>query len=533
MAGCVACGVDNEEDARFWKACGAPLAARGGGRRQRKTVTVVFCDLVGSTALGESRDPEALELLLSRYFERMKAIVERHGGTVEKFIGDAVVAVFGVPVAHEDDALRALRAAAEMRAALPELQVEARLGVNTGEIVTNGYGTIVTGDAVNVAARLQQAAGAGEVLLGATTLAPAGGAVEVEELAPLVLKGKAERVAAYRLLAVGRASERLHGISFVGRAQELARLRAAWRRVAEGGRGELVTVIGEPGVGKSRLVVELLAGLEARVVMGRCLSYGEGITYWPAVEVIGQLGALPADRFAAGVLETLLGESGKVTTPEEIAWAFRKLLEQEAPLLVVFDDLQWGEETFLDLVEQVGLLAAAPVLLLCLARPELIDRRPGWSVTLQLEPLDRGEVEQLLPATVPAELRQRIAHAAGGNPLFVTEMVAMAAGGGEEIVVPATLRVLLVARLDQLETTERGVLERGAVEGEVFHRGAVQALAPAEQQVISSLAALVRKALIRPDRPLLAMEEGFRFCHLLIRDAAYDANAESDPSRAA
>jgi tetratricopeptide (TPR) repeat protein len=247
------------------------------------------------------------------------------------------------------------------------------------------------------------------------------------------------------------------------------------------------------------------------------------MTYWPVVEVLGRLGTRPADAWAASVLETLLGESEAVTTPEEIAWAFRKLLEQEAPLLVVFDDLQWGEETFLDLVEQVGLLSVAPVLLLCLARPELVERRAGWPVALRLEPLVPQEVEQLLPATLPAELGERIALAAGGNPLFVTEMLAMAAGGGEEIAVPPTLRALLAARLDQLEATERGVLERGAIEGEVFHRGAVQALGSSETPVAPRLAALVRRELIRPDRPALPGEDGFRFCHLLIRDAAYDA----------
>jgi class 3 adenylate cyclase/tetratricopeptide (TPR) repeat protein len=525
MAFCASCGSETAPGDQFCRSCGVSLSAVPAAREQRKTVTVVFCDLVGSTRLGESKDPEVVRRILERYFERMKAIVERHGGTVEKFIGDAVVAVFGVPVAHEDDALRALRAAAEMRAALPELGVEARLGVNSGEIVTSGFGTIVTGDAVNVAARLQQAAGSGEVLLGETTRLLARGAVEVEDMESLVLKGKAEPVAAYRLLAVGWASERAHGASFVGRAAELALLRAAWGRVAEGGRCELVTVIGEPGVGKSRLIAELVAGLDARVVMGRCLSYGEGMTYWPVGEVIGQLGTRPADRFVAGVLETLLGDSETETTPEEIAWAFRKLLEQEAPLLVVFDDLQWGEETFLDLVEQVGLLSAAPVLLVCLARPELSARRPEWPVSLRLAPLPVAEVEALLPPELTAGLRERIVRGAGGNPLFATEMVAMAAAAGleVEVAVPPTLRALLAARLDQLEAAERGVLERGAVEGEVFHRGAVQALGPAETPVAPRLAALVRRELIRPERPLLPGDEGFRFCHLLMRDAAYES----------
>jgi len=502
--------------------CGAPLDASAGAREQRKTVTVVFCDVVGSTALGETRDPEVVRAVLARYFERMRGILEAHGGTVEKFIGDAVVAVFGVPVAHEDDALRALRAASEMRDALPELGLEARVGVNTGEIVTSGHGTLVTGDAVNVAARLQQAAGSGEVLVGAQTRALARGAVDVEELEPLVLKGKAEPVAAFRLLAVGEAPERAHGVRFVGRGRELALLREAWMRAVEGDRCELMTVTGEPGVGKSRLVAEFVAALGVRVVVGRCLSYGEGITYFPVVEVLKQLDAVSADAVTA-TLGSLLGESDAVTSPDEIAWAFRKRLEQASPLVVVFDDIQWGEETFLDLVEQVTLLATAPLLVVCLARPELGERRPLWPVALRLEPLPPADVEDLLPAGVSAGLRERIARAAGGNPLFVTEMVAMAADEGGEVLVPPTLKALLAARLDRLEAAERDVLERGAVEGELFHRGAVQALAPSEAQVAPRLMALVRKELIRPDRPLLPAEDGFRFCHLLIRDAAYDA----------
>jgi class 3 adenylate cyclase/tetratricopeptide (TPR) repeat protein len=522
MQACPVCGHVNPEGQKFCGECAAPLSAAGEGLRQRKTVTVVFCDVVGSTALAESRDPEAIELLLARYFVRMKGLVERHGGTVEKFIGDAVVAVFGVPVVHEDDALRALRAAVEMLAALPDLGVEARIGVNSGEVVTGGDGKLVTGDAVNVAARLQQVAGSGEILVGAETLALARGAVLVEELAPLELKGKAEPVAAYRLLAVGEAPERSHGSRFVGRAEELAVLRTAWGRVVDGGRCELVTVVGEAGVGKSRLVAEFVAGLEARVVSGRCLSYGEGITYFPVVEVIRQLDAAPVDAAVAAPLASLLGESDAATSADEIAWAFRKLLEDEAPLLVVFDDIQWGEETFLDLVEHVALFSAgAPLLLLCLARPELGERRPRWPVALQLEPLPPPDVEALLPATLPAALRERIAHAAGGNPLFVTEMVAMTADAGEDVVVPATLRALLAARLDQLEAAERGVLERGAVEGELFHRGPLQALTGA--QVTSQLGSLVRRELIRPDSGLLPGEDAFRFCHLLIRDAAYDA----------
>jgi class 3 adenylate cyclase/tetratricopeptide (TPR) repeat protein len=494
---------------------------------QRKTVTVLFCDVTGSTSLGESIDPEALREVLGRYFERMKAIIEAHGGTVEKFIGDAVMAVFGVPVAHEDDALRALRAAAEMRDALPQLGIQARIGVNTGMVVTGAAEHLATGDAVNVAARLEQAAEPGEVLLGDPTLAIVHEAVEVEPVDPLELKGKAEPVPAHRLLRVLEAPERSHETRFVGRERELALIREAWERALEGQRCELVTITGDAGVGKSRLVAEALAPLGARLVRGRCLPYGEGISYWPVVEVLKQLDVLPLDPEAAASIRSLLGEAGAPASAEEIAWAFRKTLEYaaaERPLAVVLDDIHAGEETFLDLVEHVGLLSSgSPILLLGIARPELSERRPAWPVSLHLEPLTPAEVERLIPDQIETSLRGRISRAAGGNPLFIGEMLEMAGAENGEVVVPPTLQALLAARLDQLEQSERTVLECGAVEGELFHRGAVQALAPEEQHVTPRLAALVRKELIRPDTALLAGEDGFRFRHLLFRDAAYEA----------
>src|SRR4051794_2157872 len=240
------------------------------GSAHRKVVTVLFCDVVGSTALGESVDPEALQVLLARYFERMSGIVEKHGGTVEKFIGDAVMAVFGVPVVHEDDALRACRAAVEMRDALPELGVEGRIGINTGEVLTGTEERLATGDAVNVAARLEQAAGPAEVLIGAETLALVASAVDVGDARQLELKGKGSTVAGYPLVSVGEASERSHASRFVGRGRELQQLADAWDRALTDARCELVTVIGDPGVGKSRLVSEALAQMDARVVRGRC-----------------------------------------------------------------------------------------------------------------------------------------------------------------------------------------------------------------------------------------------------------------------
>ena len=486
-------------------------------------MTVVFCDVTGSTELGESTDPEALRALLARYFERMRGIVESHGGTVEKFIGDAVMAVFGVPLAHEDDALRACRAAVEMRDALPELGIQARVGVNTGEVVTGTRERLATGDAVNVAARFEQAAPPGEILIGEETLRLVSAGVEVEPVERLELKGKTVPVPAYRLVALLDAPDRSHSSRFVGRSGELAMLAEAWQPALTESRCELVTVLGEAGVGKSRLVAELLAALDVRSVTGRCLPYGEGITYWPVVEVLNQLHALPSDPSAAASIRSLLRETQEGTSAEEIAWAFRKLLEEQAPLVVLFDDIQWGEETLLDLIEGVALLSSgAPLLILCVARPELLERRPSWPISVWLRPLPGEAVEELIGDQVTTALRERIKTASGGNPLFVTEMLAMA-GETDDVEVPPTLRALLSARLDQLDPAERRVLECGAVEGEVFHRGGVQALAPEELHVTPRLAALVRRELIRSDRSVFPGDDGFRFRHLLIRDATYDA----------
>jgi class 3 adenylate cyclase len=523
---CANCGHRNREGAKFCEECGFSLAGRMRTTEQRKTVTVLFCDLTGSTALGETLDPERLRALLARYFERMKGIAERYGGSVEKFIGDAVMAVFGVPVVHEDDALRAVRAAVEMREALAELGLEGRIGVMTGEVVT-GTDDWLAGDALNVAARLEQAAEPGEVLLGGTTFALVRDAVEVEPVEPLALKGKSRPVPAYRLLRVLEMPERPHEAPFVGRTRELGVIRDAWERAREGDRCELVTIVGDAGLGKSRLATEAVASFDATVVGGRCLPYGEGITYSPVVEVLKQLDLLPADEGAAAAIRSLLGETDTATSAEEIAWAFRKTLERaasERPLVVVIEDIHWGAATLLHLIEHVALLSStAPILLLCLARPELLDRRPDWPVTLRLEPLGDGEVGELIAERVAEGLGEKIMRAAGGNPLFIEEMLAMAGEANGEVVVPPSLQTLLAARLDQLETGERTVLERGAVEGAIFHRGAVQALAPPETPVTPRLAALVRKELISPTKPQLAGEDGFRFRHLLIRDAAYEA----------
>jgi class 3 adenylate cyclase len=541
MPTCTSCGHELPESAKFCLECGAPVVPAAATREQRKTVTVLFCDVAGSTALGESTDPEALRALLARYFERMKEIVEHHGGTVEKFVGDAVMAVFGVPVVHEDDALRACRAAVEMRDALPALGIRGRIGVNTGEVVTGTEERLATGDAVNVAARLEQAADTGEVLVGTETVQLVRDAVDLGEPRQLELKGKSEPVAAYPLLAAVGELTRRSTVPIVGREREQRALDDAWDRVQSERACHLFTILGSAGVGKSRLTAEFLAKLDdVPVLRGRCLAYGEGITYWPVAEVVIQLGRRPSDERAASAIAALLGESEEPATADDIAWAFRKLLEEVAPVVCVFDDLHWAEPTFLDLIDHIADLSRdAPILLVCIARPELLDRRPTWAggklnaTTVLLEPLTAGEtdelIERLLGETqLDGALLSRIREAAEGNPLFVEQMLAMVAESPSgDVVVPPTVQALLAARLDQLDPSERGVLERGAIEGKIFHRGGVEALAPDEHDVPTKLMALVRKELVRPDRTQLPGDDAFRFRHLLIRDAAYEGLPKS------
>jgi len=548
MQVCTSCGKESEEGFAFCPHCGIRLTVE---RIQRKIVTVLFCDVVGSTASGESVDAETTRSLLAQFFMRMKDIVEAHGGVVDKFIGDAVMAVFGVPVAHEDDALRAVRAASDMRAALPELKLLARIGINTGEVVTGTTERLVTGDAVNVAARLEQVAAPGTVLLGANTLQLVQGTVDVSPVGSLELKGKSELVPAWKLLSLSRArAEPRPPTPMIGREDVLKQLRAVLDQALRERSCRLFTILGDAGVGKSRLASEFLAGLDARVVRGRCLSYGKAITYWPIVEVVKQLDALPKNKAAAAAIRSLLGKIESGTSAKEIAWAFRELLEQEAqdaPLVCVLDDLHWGEETFLNLVEEVAAVARdAPILLLCMARPDLLEHRSAWgdgnpnAAATLIAPLDEEESVRLLAeldgvwrdagaADVEAgatdrELRERICAAADGNPLFIEELHALVQQSRvEELAVPLTIQALLAARLDQVDRTERGVLECGAVAGRVFHQSAVECLVDDEPKVELCLRALVRKELIEPHDAQIPGDNAFRFRHQLIRDATYDA----------
>jgi class 3 adenylate cyclase/tetratricopeptide (TPR) repeat protein len=593
MVSCSACGQRNPGGFRFCGSCGSPLEGDAAVSREvRKTITVVFCDLAGSTTLGERLDPESLQRVLGRYFQRVREVLERHEGTVAKFIGDAVVGVFGIPQLHEDDALRAVRAAFELRMALAELNEElerdwgvtlqVRIGVNTGEVVAGSPAVgsaLVLGDAVNVAARLEQAAAPDEVLLGRTTWRLVRDAVQADPVAPLAVKGKADRVAAWRLRAV-TSDRRGHGrrreVPMVGRELERRRLLDVFDRAVGERACRLVTVLGAAGVGKTRLVDEALASVRERatVLRGRCLSYGEGITYWPVAEVVRQAAGIAdddsddpqtriaslvsgeerADRIVNGVAHAI-GLPGAQAAPDETFWSIRRLLEtiaRRGPLVACFDDIHWAEPTLLDLIEHVADWSRdAPILLVCAAREELLDRRPGWGegkpavATIHLEPLSEPAGQELVDrllgrAALPLELRRHIAEAADGNPLFAEEFVSMLIDEGSlrrhdgegkatadrfEVSVPASIQALLAARLDQLDAPERIVGERASVEGTVFHRGAVLELCGGalREALDPQLGSLLRRELIRPDRAIFAGDEAFRFRHLLIRDAAYQA----------
>src|SRR5262245_14178642 len=464
-------------------------------REVRKTVTILFCDLVHSTGLAEG-DPEAYRRVQRRFFDRMREIVERHGGTVEKFIGDEVMAVFGVPVVHEDDALRAVRAAQEMQQAMPELGLQARIGINTGEVLAGdpeqGLG-LVAGEPVIIAKRLEQGASAGEVIIGKATYPLVQHAITAGPLERITVKGKSEHVGRRRIDQVDLEAPsvaRRMDLPLVGRGEELSLLRHALGRTVEERTCRLFTVLGAAGIGKSRLVAELSSTLadNATFALGRCLPYGEGITFWPLTEILGSLGDLSPVLGDDGgrVLELLDGLTGASEAPASSAetfWAVRRAFEASArhkPLVVCVEDVHWAEPTMLDLIEYVvGWSRDAPILLVCLARPELVERRPTLiaphpnSDALALEPLSSLETStllQLVSGELHADVRERIGAAAEGNPLFVEQMAAMIAEPepGATLTIPPTIHALLGERLERLDADERGVIERASVIGRDF-----------------------------------------------------------------
>jgi predicted ATPase/class 3 adenylate cyclase len=567
---------------------GEPGAAElpGSMREIRKTVTVLFVSLLDAGGDHERLDAEVRRRVLSHSLAGVRAVLERHGGTVEEYPGDVLMAVFGVPLLHEDDALRAVRAAAEVRQALPSLAGEvapelgvrlgARVGAATGEVIAErgpGGRLPATGETVSAAKRLEELAGSDEILVDRGTLRLIRESV-TSEAAPL--DGSAGEATAFRLEAIRSEGAREPSLTspLVGRSRQLDALAGTFEAAVRDRGCHLVTVLGAAGVGKSRLVEEFTEGLgdAAMVLCSRCLPYGEGITYWPLSELVRDLagdragepaggvrGAVadaiaeePKGELIADVLAEATGLGGSAGYPtEKIFWAARRLLEvlaQRRPVVVVLDDLQWAEQTFLDLVEHVADLArGVPIVLLCMARPELLDGRPGWgggklnAASILLEPLapeeSRELVENLVAALTP-DASTRIGAACEGNPLFAEELLAMLIDDGllrlehgrwtlgelkGALPVPPTIQALIGARLDRLPEVERALLARVSVEGHVFHRDAMRELAPAAlaTDVDRSLTALIRRDMIRPDRSSFAEDEAFRFRHILIRDAAY------------
>ncbi len=586
---CPGCGEENPAKFRLCGYCGVPLASAQAAtlpaHEVRKTVTIVFCDLKGSTALGERTDPETLREVLDRYFSAMAAEIARHGGKIEKYIGDAIMAVFGLPRAREDDALRAVRAAAGMRLALQRVNEDLgrrygvtlvnRTGVNTGEVVASddpgAAQKLAIGDAVNIAARLEQVASENEILLGATTYQLVRDAVDAERIEPLDLKGKTQRVTAYRLISAHGIDGNLrrNDTPIVGRERELGTIGDIYKQSAEGRLARLVTVIGDAGAGKSRLVHEVVErnAVGARVLRGRCLSYGDGITFWPLRAMLGAAAHIRDDdtpEVAQAKLLDFIGDQAIVerlasatglsaaTFPlNEVNWATRKLLEKlavDGPVIAVIDDIHWAEPAFLDLLQHIlDTSNDAPILLLATARHDLLEEHPRWgesssATRIVLPPLSdeasaRVVTNLLGDAGLSEQVIARIVEAAEGNPLFVEQMLSMLIESGAlhqegghwvrsdrhgEIVVPPTIHALIEARLDQLGRLERAAVEPASVIGLEFAQPALASLAPdaVRSGIDEHIATLMRKRFIRPSRTLQS-EALYRFQHQLVRDTVY------------
>ncbi|MBD0330772.1 MAG: AAA family ATPase [Thermoleophilia bacterium] len=576
---CPSCGEENPDRARYCMVCAEPLAAAPPKREERKVVSVLFVDLVGFTARSEMADPEDVRAELQRYHSRAKAEIERFGGTVEKFVGDAVMAVFGAPVAHEDDAERAVRAGLAILDALSELELHGRAGVNTGEAVValaarpeRGEG-IATGDVVNTAARLQSSAPPGSLVASEQTYWATRHAIDYEPLEAVTAKGKAAPVSLWRALGArsrfGVDLEPSRQTPFLGRDDELEVVRQVYARTLRESACHLVTLVGEPGIGKSRLVAELREFVDAREELvswrqGRCLPYGEGIALWALGEIVkAHAGILESDDPAtvrdklSQVLEPLLpseaekawvaGELARLTGAgdgggerEESFAAWRTFLEAVAtqgPLVVVVEDLHWADAGLLDFLEHlVDWTAGVPLLVICTARPELHELHPAWSggkrnaTTISLSPLSSDDTSRLIAAllersVLPAETQQALLERAGGNPLYAEQFVQMLRERptSEDVPVPETVQALIAARLDTLGPERKALLQDAAVVGKVFWSGAVAAVGGLDERAVrEGLHDLVRRELVRPSR--LSSVEGqaeFAFGHGLVRDVAY------------
>src|SRR3989442_6162487 len=485
---------------------------------ERKLATVLFADLVSSTELVSGQDPEITRRRVTSFFDGVQRCIETHGGTVEKFAGDAVMAAFGIPRAHEDDADRAVRAGLGILDHVRELGLEARVGIEAGEVVVDETdSTFATGEAVNVAARLQQSAAPGEILIGESAHRLTAGRIVAESAGPLELRGFRNPIAAYRAIAAGDGQLPLSKVSapFVGRESELDLLENTLARTIRDRRPHVFTVYGEPGVGKSRLIREFLAGVEgATILSGRALPYGEGVTYWPLAEMVKAAAGITDDDpmetakqklieccgdeaiaellgLASGVMEAVEGQRGA----PEIAWAAREFADELAdvqPLVMVFEDIHWAEEPLLELIDHPAQwFRERALLILCLARPELLDIRPGWgggrvrTTAIELEPLGREDSERLADALLadaelPPQVRARLLDTTEGNPLFVEETVRMlleeGADGGDRI--PDSLQAMIAARIDRLPAGAKILLQRGSAIGRTFWAGATDHLSP-------------------------------------------------------
>jgi class 3 adenylate cyclase/predicted ATPase len=602
---CPSCGAPAPPEARFCMSCGAQLdqtaAAMPAARpaepppEERRQVTVLFADLSGYTAVAERMDPEAVKALVDRALMRLGEEVERYGGTVDKYIGDNVMAIFGAPVAHEDDAERAVRAGLGMQAAMDEVNeglpsgvhFDLRVGVNTGEVLAGAVGQsyTVTGDTVNVAARLQSAARPGSVTVGERTMRATRGAVRYEVLEPLELKGKSEPVPAWEAVTMTaehavRRAEAARESPLVGRDHELSTLEAIYERVERDGIPHLVTLVGEAGVGKSRVLRELERRLGHRRYppafhTGRCLPYGTGIVFWALGEVI-RAGCRVVDSDSAEVAWGKLldhtrklfeaeypemGDEGKRRTallgrliglevppelvpeddnPERMRDAFFSALRsgveawaREKPLVFAFEDIHWADDGMLDAIEHLAQWVRAPLMIVCLARDELLDRRPGWgggrrsATQLILDPLGAADTESLVAALLPGSgaLVPAVVERSGGNPLFAEEMSRriVEEGGLNADELPDTVQGVLAARLDALEPFERRLVQQAAVVGRTFWEGSLAPLARSEGQDLGhALLSLQEKDILAPGAEgRLAGERELAFKHVLIRDVAY------------